>query len=1050
MHVLESSPHRRNVRWRYLISLTLFSGLVQLCESRIVRPDRYAYFLTDEVEFSFIDISTTGTQVLQNSDDGTEKIEAPFQVNYATPANYEISANGILYLTDANSGSGFSLDEVPNKDMRWETPYFSHTGLFVYWDDLVTGNDGIFYETRGISGSREFIVQWQNVYRKGSPDPITFQVVVREFDGSIHFNYLNLDTGDDSSRGGSATIGAYRSSEQSLIWSYNEASLENQSSISLQQLQVPPTITRSPESKTLVQGSYAFFYMVAEGTPPFSYEWTIDGQLVPEFTDLYLEFNRSVSELGTIGEQQIQVTVSNEFGSAQSEIATFETTEGLPSELVYQDNVEQLGPIASIFVSGNNLFLLDDERLWAYDASDPSTLIELGSIQVPNTSGEVRIHNNVAYINGGSLGFSTINVADPENMVELANVDIPGANSGLDLEIIGDYAYLTVDDSNFHIIGIADPSNPRHIGNYNPEQQLRNIGISNNRAFLTSSQSDTPGLTILDISSPQSISLITEYYEDVTRSRDVIADDDTLYVATHSGGTKILDVSDPNNILDLGGPSHRAWYIDKVGDRITARGSTGDLWVYDTSDPIDLETIGTYEERLFRNPFHINGTTAYTRDSSGAVNIYDLSDPNNPQLVGNTNRPEDIISITRHNGYTYALDASSDLYIYDTHQPEQTNRVATIQGFSESSKIAVAKDHLVTLTTDGLNFFGLTNPSNPVHVNSYKDDPLTGYNNFVPAGNYIYTINWDWIKTIDIGNLSSPNVTASINLQSSEFDIHYADGRLFTRFDIYDVSQPNQINLEDPVFPLSLPFTAIGHYIFTGDSHFSVIDTNLDSSDSFIANIRMPTLSSFTHYHLSEEHVFTSSSDTIFHIDVSRPYDPKISGIVSLDGTVPKDLLFEDGYLHVAGGFSGYRIFKLEVTSSTSDLDEWQVIHFGNERFDRSKYANLWSTFADPDNDGVENSAEFLLMGDPNTKDNPFPIESFDNTQKRVQYRLRKSANHSFELKFLRSKDLNNWFEFTPEEISRTDHGEFWQIEVALPFDRFEFYRYLVIGGELQ
>ncbi|MGB2822461.1 MAG: LamG domain-containing protein, partial [Phycisphaerae bacterium] len=103
--------------------------------------------------------------------------------------------------------------------------------IAVFWDQLWTGDgmepkgpDEVLYDLRGPEGSRELIIQWDEVHfaeeweEDGDGplgDPITFQAILAEADGSIRFNYANLDAGvPDRDGGASATVGI-RNDEES-------------------------------------------------------------------------------------------------------------------------------------------------------------------------------------------------------------------------------------------------------------------------------------------------------------------------------------------------------------------------------------------------------------------------------------------------------------------------------------------------------------------------------------------------------------------------------------------------------------------------------------------------------------------------------------------------------------------------------------------------------------------------------------------------------------------------------------------------------------------
>jgi hypothetical protein len=117
---------------------------------------------------------------LQGSDDGQEYLSSSvlagfqFKLFGNTSDSLFISANGFLYFPN---GSGYVF--AMNRDLY----VFSPSGA-VYWQVFGTGDQ------------QTLVVQWNDVgffYDPGA-DPITFEAVLSEADGSVQFNYKDLQT----------------------------------------------------------------------------------------------------------------------------------------------------------------------------------------------------------------------------------------------------------------------------------------------------------------------------------------------------------------------------------------------------------------------------------------------------------------------------------------------------------------------------------------------------------------------------------------------------------------------------------------------------------------------------------------------------------------------------------------------------------------------------------------------------------------------------------------------------------------------------------------
>lgn len=206
---------------------------IEKAEALTLGPDSYGYRATDEVPYTFQDISGTGSRVLSGVDDSTSSANLGFNFNfYGTNYNSVFfSSNGLM--TFGGSNSSFSNSSFTGS-LGTNRPTIA-----AFWDDLQffqSGTDAVYYQTVGTAGSRRFITQWNNVGGfSSSPSLMTFQSVLFEGSNNILLSYLDADSGDFRAFGGSATVGIRNTdgdlNGQNLQWSYDSASLRNGQSI---------------------------------------------------------------------------------------------------------------------------------------------------------------------------------------------------------------------------------------------------------------------------------------------------------------------------------------------------------------------------------------------------------------------------------------------------------------------------------------------------------------------------------------------------------------------------------------------------------------------------------------------------------------------------------------------------------------------------------------------------------------------------------------------------------------------------------------------------
>jgi len=189
-----------------------------------IGPDSYGFRASSNGVFSFVDISTTGTRILAGSDDDAAELSLPFTFSFYG-SNYTslcVSSNGLITFGGCNP-------DFANSDLSALNPGGNLPSIAVLWDDLTfaqPGSDGLYYETLGAPGSRQFVLQWNNVFGLNSPSAMKFEAILKENSGQIILQYDDVDSGTpNSSKGAGATVGIRdKSGNQNgkvLQWSYD-------------------------------------------------------------------------------------------------------------------------------------------------------------------------------------------------------------------------------------------------------------------------------------------------------------------------------------------------------------------------------------------------------------------------------------------------------------------------------------------------------------------------------------------------------------------------------------------------------------------------------------------------------------------------------------------------------------------------------------------------------------------------------------------------------------------------------------------------------------
>ena len=186
-------------------------------------PDAFGY-TGFTIASQFVDISGTGTAILAGIDDGFQKLTSlsgfKFSFYGTTYGALFVSSNGLITFGSGNASF------VPT-DLTTAPPQAAIAPL---WGNLVVSgglNSAVYWKVLGTGASQRLILQWNqcSFYAGNHTGQLTFEAILNA-DGSIIYNYKNLNTGDYGSGGAAVTVGIKDAGTQGgnrLLASYESA-----------------------------------------------------------------------------------------------------------------------------------------------------------------------------------------------------------------------------------------------------------------------------------------------------------------------------------------------------------------------------------------------------------------------------------------------------------------------------------------------------------------------------------------------------------------------------------------------------------------------------------------------------------------------------------------------------------------------------------------------------------------------------------------------------------------------------------------------------------
>ena len=188
-----------------------------------------------------------------------------------------------------------------------------------------------------------------------------------------------------------------------------------------------------------------------------------------------------------------------------------------------------------VFVSGNYAFLAEDDIMAVVNISNPAsptltTTVDLGEIYAD----KINVVGNYAYLSMGSSGFVMVNVADPTHPVLAGSAVTYEAN-----QVAAQGIYAFVADSNglkiFDALGI----HPEEIGSYSDSGSFtEDVFVTSPYAYLAEYGT---GLKVLNVSTPASPSLLDTFSLSNSYPYGVFVTGNYVYLADSSKGLMIFN-----------------------------------------------------------------------------------------------------------------------------------------------------------------------------------------------------------------------------------------------------------------------------------------------------------------------------------------------------------------------------------------------------------------------------------------------------------------------------------------------------------------------------
>ena len=246
------------------------------------------------------------------------------------------------------------------------------------------------------------------------------------------------------------------------------------------------------------------------------------------------------------------------------------------------------------------------------------------------------------------VGFTMIDVSNPDEPERIGSWN-PGNVFVQDVKYSNGYVVASNESYNgtaVYILDASDPSDIRVVSTIGePEMEsCHNVWVDERGYLYASKTSPYNAVRIYDLSNPSAPRLAHEYQHPRRWAgiHDVVALDGIMYAGFLSSGFVLVDVSDPDNPVDIlrkdysGSFCHNIWPTADGNHVLTTDEVVGGhVKIWDVSDPGDVQQVAMYQshpQSIVHN-VHVKGDLAYISYYEEGLRVIDVSDPTAPVEV---------------------------------------------------------------------------------------------------------------------------------------------------------------------------------------------------------------------------------------------------------------------------------------------------------------------------------------------------------------------------------------------------------------------------------
>lgn len=330
-------------------------------------------------------------------------------------------------------------------------------------------------------------------------------------------------------------------------------------------------------------------------------------------------------------------------------------------------------PAIDLKVSGQRLYLTSETGMTVLDISNPTSPVALATHETAGSAHAVKLANGRAYLSDGDAGLRIIDVNDLANMRQLGRLDLDGIT--VDADVAGDFAYVATVRA-MDVVNVSDPANPQFVSRYKQGENVFDVQLSGNRAFVAHG---VDGMHVVDISNP---AMPTQFLASFgvnpgtggLGATAVTSSGDFIYVVYQGDGlfaldTRILDTWN-SSIPLFTGPGYNT---SGEGSGVAASGNyayvaswQAGLQIIDVANKESMQLVGSLRSDNWNvDDVAISGDYAILSVDREGLVVVDVNDPRTPRVSATVSQIGAVLDVEVSGNLLYVASGAAGLRIFE-------------------------------------------------------------------------------------------------------------------------------------------------------------------------------------------------------------------------------------------------------------------------------------------------------------------------------------------------------------------------------------------------